>query len=367
MSKVEMSEPAQNVLTQDSFDTLFRLTVVKPLLNAIPRSVTPNFITFLNIPVRSTVLLLSYLQSQQFFSTSCAVIALFTISILFLLNEVIDDLDGMQARKTDQYSKFGEIFDHVLDAYGVPILGVAVPLALQLSPLSVVAGLWGPTLIYNLQLILYRRTGTFVEPLVSGARSACVGSISVVVIGILNIILGRHSTFMSIVSMFAEIALLVGCFQNISFYILRIWQDHVENKENRDSLISECGHFLLTCITYSSLFLSQYNFYLLSSLSLTHPLVANELIITPLSLTSITTGYSSIVNGQEVQNIVLNKPKSSFVKHLSLGLVITLLCAFLFNHLNYIGCSIHYAQNTAGVLMIVCQGLSLVRCFNRGQ
>ena len=359
-----MSESSQNVVTQDSFDTLFRETIVKPLLNVIPRSVTPNFITFLNIPVRSTVLLLSYLQSQQLFPTSWSIIAVFAISVLFVLNEVIDDLDGMQARKTGQYSKFGEIFDHVLDAYGVPILGVSVPLALQLCPLAVVAGLWGPTMIYNLQLTLYRRTGTFVEPLVSGARSACVGSITVIVIGLLNIILGRYSTLMCIVSMFAEATLLVGCVQNISFYALRLWQDHTEHKENRNSLTSECGYFMLTCITYSLLFLSQYNFYLFSSLSPTNPFVGNELI-TPLCLTAITTGYSSVVNGQEVQNIVLNRPKSSLSNNLSLGLVMTVLGTFLFSHLSGIDFGLCCLQTTIGLLLTAFQGLSLVRCFNQ--
>lgn len=356
-----MSESAQNVVTQDLFDTLFRNAIVKPLLNTLPRNITPNFITSINIPVRFTLFLLSYLLSQHYFSTSWSIFAIFTISTLFISNEIIDDLDGMQARATGQYSKFGEIFDHVLDAFGVPILGVAVPMALHLSPLAVVAGLWGPTLIYHLQLSLYRRTGIFVEPQVSGARSACAGSITVIVIGILNLIMGRYSTPMCVISMITEVILIIGCLQNISFYAIQLWKDHNKHRENREPLYADCAYFIVISITYSVLFLTQYGFHSLQNTS-----SSEGLMITPFCFTIITTGYSTVVNGQEVQNIVLNKPRSTLAEYLSISMIIIILGLFIFDQMNMVmDYTPNYFQTMIGILLISFQCVSLHKTFKQ--
>ena len=136
-----------------TFDAIFREKVAEPILNIVPHDTTPNFITFVTVPVRTTVFLLSFVQCY------CTHVPVFLRCInvvvagaLFLLHEIIDDPDGMQARKTGQTSKFGEIFDHVLDAYGVPILGASFALPSSWTNVDC-CGLWGPTLIYFLQLV----------------------------------------------------------------------------------------------------------------------------------------------------------------------------------------------------------------------
>ena len=355
------NDSTHNVIVQDSFDTLFRTMVVEPILDRIPESVAPNLITAINIPVRTAILVLAYLQSENIFSMSCSLISIFLIGFLFVAHEVIDDLDGMQARKTGQYSRFGEIFDHVLDAYGVPILGVSVAMALKLGPLAIVAGLWGPTVIYYLQLTLYRRSGVFVEPLVSGARSACVGAATIVVVGTMNTVLGRYSLLMSIVAPIVEIALMVGCFKNMSCYAAKLRTDYIEHSEDRKPLLSSCGCFALMVVTTSLMFLSQNLSSLFSSTWSTYPL-AYDVPISPLSLTIVATGYSTVINGQEVQNIVLDNPEAPFSNKLSLGLVTMMIGACILDQFHVSTFDLRATQVIVGTLMIIFQGMSLFRC-----
>lgn len=88
----------------DPFEPLFAEYVVEPLQRYIPTWINPNHITLSNIVIRVYMLYNAWLlaeepqalNSHDYFSKSCL------CAFLFILTEVVDDLDGCHARKTQQ-------------------------------------------------------------------------------------------------------------------------------------------------------------------------------------------------------------------------------------------------------------------------
>jgi len=109
--------------------------------------VTPNGITLTNIIVRILMIFLAWAQNERPtpFSGGELVGRACVIAFLFFLSEVLDDLDGMHARQTKRGSKFGEVFDHTVDAFGTPLLMATVGMSSQVGmcalAFSVVGGL----------------------------------------------------------------------------------------------------------------------------------------------------------------------------------------------------------------------------------
>ena len=85
----------------------------------------------------------------------------------------LDNLDGMQARRTNRCSKLGELMDHWLDAIHVPLANVGMAMALQLAPWAVVGVVVSGTMIYQAQVLHYHVKRVFIHPPTSGtdARS----------------------------------------------------------------------------------------------------------------------------------------------------------------------------------------------------
>jgi phosphatidylglycerophosphate synthase len=75
---------------------------------------------------------------------------------------VLDCLDGMHARATRQTSKLGELLDHWLDAFHVPLVGAGVVYALGLQPWALAMVHVGNAGLYSAQLIHYYHTRTFI-------------------------------------------------------------------------------------------------------------------------------------------------------------------------------------------------------------
>jgi len=92
------------VVKTDEFEPIFMQYVVEPLERCIPVWINPNHITLSNIAIRITMLYNAWkmaeepqvLDSQEYFIKGCF------CAFLFLLTEVVDDLDGCHARKTGQ-------------------------------------------------------------------------------------------------------------------------------------------------------------------------------------------------------------------------------------------------------------------------
>jgi len=113
------------VVKIDPFEEIFSDYVTEPLQRFIPKWINPNHITLSNVLIRVTMLYFAWRQSEQPipFSPNEYFLRSLFVAFLFIATEIVDDLDGCHARKTDQCSKLGEVLDHLVDALGVPILG----------------------------------------------------------------------------------------------------------------------------------------------------------------------------------------------------------------------------------------------------
>merc|ERR1712086_834406 len=139
-------------------------SLCKPVLEWTPACVSPNAISMANFCVTLTILILSIQRSpspemQLFYSVCCGV--------GMVISMILDCLDGMQARKTDQCSKLGEVLDHALDAVSVPISVASVGFGAGMFAtgvrLPMATGMVLSTTVYNAQLILYHHTGKFLH------------------------------------------------------------------------------------------------------------------------------------------------------------------------------------------------------------
>ena len=72
--------------------------------------------------------------------------------------------------------------------------------------------------MFNLQLVLYQRSGKFVEPPISGPRGACIGMCIIVIAGGLVAFLGREHLAVAIIVTTINVATLYGCLENLYFY-----------------------------------------------------------------------------------------------------------------------------------------------------
>jgi len=139
-------------------------TLCKPVLEWTPAAVSPNAISLTNFLVNWTVLLISLQRStnpetQMLYSVICG--------FGMVISMILDCLDGMQARKTNQCSKLGEVLDHALDALSVPISVAAAGFGAQMFTgdvrLPMAMGMILSTTVYNAQLILHHHTGKFIH------------------------------------------------------------------------------------------------------------------------------------------------------------------------------------------------------------
>ena len=88
----------------DPFEEVFSVNVIQPLQKLIPATVSPNHITLFNILVRAVMLYVTWSMAERptpFTPTQYFVRSL-VAAFLFIFTEIVDDLDGCHARKTNQ-------------------------------------------------------------------------------------------------------------------------------------------------------------------------------------------------------------------------------------------------------------------------
>ncbi|OGT39915.1 MAG: hypothetical protein A3E81_02010 [Gammaproteobacteria bacterium RIFCSPHIGHO2_12_FULL_36_30] len=102
-------ETKNNVVPPDYNDYIYRFMyfVLSPIAPLIPKSITPNQITVLGFFSAMTGTVLLY-----FIQTPIAYIYWIIFNFIWF---VLDALDGMHARLTQQSSEFGAFLDHSLD------------------------------------------------------------------------------------------------------------------------------------------------------------------------------------------------------------------------------------------------------------
>lgn len=148
------------------FEPLLVTHVFEPLVNRLPYSLAPNTISLLGHIACWSAGISAWL-STLYLGWQKAIALVFT-GFMMLLALTADSLDGMQARRTGQTSKLGELLDHWLDSIHTPIVSASITLALGLDPWLIAFVHLSTTMIYNGQILLYYHRRRFVHPPTSG-------------------------------------------------------------------------------------------------------------------------------------------------------------------------------------------------------
>ncbi len=165
------------------FEPLIIKYVCEPALELVPRSVHPNTISIFNhFLAWSTFIALAV---APMLSPNNALAARLWGGFGLILSMVLDCLDGMQARRTGQSSKVGEVLDHWFDAINVPLAGAAAALTLQLDVFATGLIVAAPAILYNWQLVIYHNTRRFIHPSTSGTEGQTMGGLLMIALGVL--------------------------------------------------------------------------------------------------------------------------------------------------------------------------------------
>ena len=94
-----------------------RIYINNPLTDLIPPSVHPNTISYINALNCWVLLAFAYLANltEPSYPFLTLIIRIKCAFFIFA-SMILDCLDGLHARKTDQCSTLGELLDHTLDA-----------------------------------------------------------------------------------------------------------------------------------------------------------------------------------------------------------------------------------------------------------
>lgn len=135
--------------------------ICRPFVRFIPKSVSPNQITFFNHLCIWLMVLLAFTWDQ--FPEHLQIPVIFTASCINFLCMMLDCLDGMHARASNQCSKLGELLDHWFDALHTPLISAGVTYCLFPDPyIAALAHLLNIG-VYSTQIILFYHTGKFIH------------------------------------------------------------------------------------------------------------------------------------------------------------------------------------------------------------
>ena len=87
------------------------------VVNYIPRNIAPNLITFISLCFNIFAAIISYNDGGFDFSYKLRPITCFIIGIFQLIYQLLDNIDGKQARRTGNSTPFGMLMDHGCDVF----------------------------------------------------------------------------------------------------------------------------------------------------------------------------------------------------------------------------------------------------------
>lgn len=205
-----------NPVHASEFEPMFSDLVCTPLLPLIPKWVTPNGITMFNM-------------ATVFVGAACSLLALevspgaawalrSVVALCIFGSGVLDCLDGAYARHSGQSSKFGEVLDHWVDSWNIPLTAACTSFCVCADNLNGAVGVAATMLIFNSQVKLYHITGKFIMPSHSGSLGQCAAAALVVVMATIIYALGRTHWVTVALRVFILLGFHVGILQNLYFY-----------------------------------------------------------------------------------------------------------------------------------------------------
>jgi len=183
------------------------------------------------------------------------------------------------------------------------------------------AGVLGPVLMFNLQLVLYQRSGEFVMPPISGPRGSVMGCVLLAAAGYLQAYWGRRNWHVSAILTLVNVVSAIGVAQNMGFYVMRIIEHERERRRKGVEktglfygILKLTGPFFAICMSFAYVFYCQYTptahsfFWGADGVRVQY----NSMHIpgqwfTPLTFVCMATGISFFLNGGMVVNAVLHK------------------------------------------------------------
>jgi phosphatidylglycerophosphate synthase len=211
------------------------------LLERIPKSVHPNTISLLTHMISWLTMFLAYYAWR--FSPVWRSVAIVGVAVGLIGTITGDYLDGMQARRTNQSSRLGEMMDHWLDTIGAPLNTAAIALAMQLPAWILAPMHICNVMIYNAQLVLYHHKGVFVHPKASGSGGLFQTSIALVALSSLYYSVGRDNFWVDAFIITLGVVGVVLMSTNLAFFYVRL-----------KGLVLRHFAFALFCFGFSALY-----------------------------------------------------------------------------------------------------------------
>ena len=117
-----MSEDAGSYRVEhvSKFEPWLLRNLCEPVVKVIPAWISPNMITMVNACV--IVLMFALCTISPRLAPLDRLLALFGAAVAMFSSMILDSVDGMHARRTNQTSKLGEFLDHWLDTVHVPLV-----------------------------------------------------------------------------------------------------------------------------------------------------------------------------------------------------------------------------------------------------
>jgi phosphatidylglycerophosphate synthase len=176
-----MTEPHYEYRWEDHslLTKLLKEPVFVPLVNALPRRITPNQVTvFGHAIVWLTVALVLVLHQPP-------VLLIAAMGLAFLTYALADCIDGMFARHTGRTSRLGELLDHGFDAISLPLVSLGIGVALRLPPWLVLASTGGVAFITFATFVHGYRVGYVVLGAIGSLEGiAAAGVVCLLAVGI---------------------------------------------------------------------------------------------------------------------------------------------------------------------------------------
>lgn len=207
--------------SQDYFVERFIVDkICQPIVNRLPRQLSPNTISLANSILCWLLVLLAAVAPGQ---TPSMTLTLRILAAFGLFGSMLlDCIDGMHARNTNQCSKLGEVLDHGLDAANTPLFGALVAVILELDPALTAVAIFGPILVYNAQLVYYHHTGDFVLPQLSGVGAQFSSCLTIIGFALLFFWAGRDTYWVNLIVICFVWSIAVLSLYCVMWYVLRI-------------------------------------------------------------------------------------------------------------------------------------------------
>ena len=117
----DLLENMKNFKYKSTDDSILYQKCMSPCLNKvvnyIPRNIAPNLITLISLCFNIFAAVISYMDGGFDFSHKLNRITCFVIGTFQLIYQLLDNLDGKQARRTGNSTPFGMLMDHGCDVF----------------------------------------------------------------------------------------------------------------------------------------------------------------------------------------------------------------------------------------------------------